>query len=70
MTHLNQPSHPVAKQFVLKLNPEQREFFEERAAIYEFEGGFSRSSSELKAIEALIKQWPELSRTWSESSKR
>lgn len=60
MTHLNQPSLPVAKQFVLKLNAEQREYFEERAAIYEFEGGLNRSSSELKAIKAVIKQWPEL----------
>lgn len=60
MTHLNQPIHPVAKQFVLLLSPEQREYFEERAAIYEFEGGYSRSASELKAIEAVIKQWPGL----------
>lgn len=60
MTHLNQPIHPVAKQFVLKLNDEQREYFEERAAIYQFEGGYTRSTSELKAIEAVLKQWPEL----------
>lgn len=69
MAHLNQPTDPAAKLFVLKLNPEQRELFEERAAIYEFEGGCSRSSSELKAIEAVLKQWPDLSVTCSESSK-
>ncbi len=61
MTHLNLPIHPQAKQFVLQLSPEQREYFEERAAICEFEGGYSRSTSELKAIEAVLKQWPELS---------
>ena len=63
MSDLNKPIHPQAKQFVLNLNPEQREFFEERAAIYEFEGGFSRSTSEVKAIEAVLKQWPGLSAT-------
>jgi hypothetical protein len=60
MTHLNQPSHPVAKQFVLKLTAEQREYFEERAAIYEFEGGLHREDAEMKATEAVLKQWPEL----------
>lgn len=60
MTHLNQPIHPVAKQFVLKLNDEQREYFEERAAIYEFEGGLDKENAELKAVEAVLRQWPEL----------
>lgn len=60
MTHLNQPIHPVAKQFVLKLNDEQREYFEERSAIYEFEGGLIRTAAEQKAIKAVLKQWPEL----------
>ena len=69
MNTLTPPSHPQAKEFVLLLNSEQREYFEERAAIYEFEGGLSRSSSELKAIEAALKQWPELSATWTENSK-
>ena len=69
MSDLNQPTHPQAKEFVLLLNSEQRELFEERAAIYEFEGGFSRTLSELKAIEAVLKQWPDLSATRSESSK-
>ena len=61
MTQLNQPIHPVAKQFVLKLNEEQREYFEERAAIYEVEGGLQREDAELKAKEAVLKQWPNLS---------
>lgn len=60
MSDLQQPVNPQAKQFVLLLSPEQREYFEERAGIYEFEGGYSRSASELKAIEAVIKQWPGL----------
>ena len=60
MTQLNQPIHPVAKQFVLKLNDEQREYFEERAAIYEFEGGLDKENAELQAVEAVLKQWPEL----------
>ena len=38
MNTLNPPSHPQAKEFVLLLNSEQREYFEERAAIYEFVG--------------------------------
>lgn len=70
MSDLNLPIHPQAKKFVLLLNSEQREFFEERAAIYEFEGGYSRSSSEQKAIEAVLKQWPGLYATWPESTKK
>ena len=64
MNALNRPSHPQACQFVLLLNPEQREYFEERAAIYEFEGGLAREASELKAIDAVLKQWPELAAVW------
>jgi len=60
MPHLNQPSHRVAKLFVLKLNDEQREYFEERAAIYEFEGGLDKENAELKAVEAVLRQWPKL----------
>lgn len=60
MMHLNQPTDPAAKLFVLKLNPEQREYFEERSAIYEFEGGLIRTAAEKKAIKAVLKQWPEL----------
>ena len=70
MNTLNPPSHPQAKAFVLLLNSEQREYFEERAAIYEFDGGFYREDAELKAKEAVLKQWPELSATWTEKSKR
>lgn len=64
MNALNPPSNPQARQFVLLLNPEQREYFEERAAIYEFEGGLAREASELKAIDAVLKQCPELSAVW------
>lgn len=64
MNALNPPSNPQARQFVLLLNPEQREYFEERSAIYEFEGGLGREASELKAIDAVLKQWPELSAVW------
>lgn len=60
MTRLKQPTHPQAKKFVLLLNSEQREHFEERAAIYEFEGGYRRADAEIKAIEAVLKKWPEL----------
>ena len=60
MPQLNQPSHPVAKLLVLKLNDEQREYFEERAAIYEFEGGLDKENAELQAVEAVLKHWPEL----------
>ena len=60
MPQLNQPSHRVAKLFVLKLNDEQREYFEERAAIYEFEGGLDKENAELKAVEAVLRQWPKL----------
>ena len=65
MTRLKQPTHPQAKQFVLQLSPEQREYFEERAAIYEFDGGYSREAAEIKAIEAVSKQWPALATTWA-----
>ncbi len=64
MNAVNPPSNPQAQQFVLLLSPEQREYFEERAAIYEFDGGLARESSELKAIDAVLKQWSELSAVW------
>lgn len=64
MNALNPPNNPQACQFVLLLNSKQREYFEERAAIYEFEGGLAREASELKAIDAVIKQWPELTTIW------
>lgn len=64
MNVLNPPSNPQARQFVLLLNSEQREYFEERAAIYEFEGGLAREVSELKAIDAVLKEWPELTAVW------
>lgn len=60
MSDLNQPTDPAAKLFVLKLNPEQREYFEERSAIYEFEGGLIRTAAEQQSIKAVLKQWPEL----------
>lgn len=64
MSALNPPRNPQARQFVLFLNLEQREYFEERAAIYQFEGGLTCETSELKAIEAVLKQWPELAAIW------
>ena len=64
MNVLNPPSNPQACQFALLLNSEQREHFEERAAIYEFEGGLPREVSELKAIDAVLKEWPELTAVW------
>jgi hypothetical protein len=64
MNALNPPSNPQARQFVLLLNPEQREYFEERAAIYQFEGGLTCETSELNAIDAVLNQWPELSAIW------
>ncbi len=64
MNALNPPSNPQARQFVLLLNSEQREYFEERAAIYQFEGGLTCDTSELKAIEAVLKHWPELGAVW------
>lgn len=64
MNSLNQPSHQKACEFAFLLNPEQREYFEERAAIYEFDGGHLREKSELKAIDAVLKRWPELSAVW------
>ena len=36
------------------------DIFEERAAIYEFEGGLDKENAELMAVEAVLKQWPEL----------
>lgn len=33
-----------------ELNGDQREFFEERAAIYEFEAGFNRGDAEERAL--------------------
>lgn len=41
---------------VESLDENQREFFEERAAIYEFEAGFSREKAEQMALAETLKK--------------
>jgi len=64
MNAIKQPNNTEALRFVLLLNTDQRDYFEERAAIYQFEGGLACEVSELKAIDAVLKEWPELTAIW------
>ena len=53
---MNQKPHPeplsqAVKQFVETLDSNAREYFEERAAIAEFEAGMSRADAEQFALE-------------------
>jgi hypothetical protein len=41
---------------------DEREYFEERAAIYEFEAGLQRDEAEMKALEAILIQRYQLSK--------
>jgi hypothetical protein len=43
------PCDPVVAAFVKTLDPDEREFFEERAAIAEYEGCLSRAEAEARA---------------------
>jgi hypothetical protein len=43
------PGDPVIAAFVKTLDPDEREYFEERAAIAEFEGCLSRAEAEARA---------------------
>ena len=43
------PCDPVVAAFVRTLDPDEREFFEERAAIAEYEGCLSRAEAEARA---------------------
>lgn len=52
--------HPVMEEFLKKLTPEQREEYEERAAIIEFDALVQRQLAEAWALLDLIKKigWP------------
>ena len=43
------PCDPVVAAFVKTLDPDEREYFEERAAIAEYEGCLSRAEAEARA---------------------
>ena len=59
MPHDAQP-HSILLTFLQALNDGQREVFEERAAILEFEAGLDRPLAEALAILEVIRQhgWP------------
>lgn len=44
------PIEPAVADAVAGLSEDQREFFEERAAVLEFDGGFSRQDAEREAL--------------------
>lgn len=50
------PLNPALAQQVAELNADEREFFEERAAIREFEGGLSRAEAEILAWQDLCRR--------------
>lgn len=45
---------------VATLSEAQREEFEERAAIMEFDGGLSRDGAEIEALADVLRRWSEL----------
>ncbi len=50
---------PVVTDLVVRLNPNLRELFEERAAVREFNGGLSRELAEAMALLDVIRMHPE-----------
>jgi ribosome modulation factor len=74
MKHLiisNSPQAPRDNQFLLGrakdqvgfLSPDEREYWEERAAIMEYEGGLPRRKAEIKAFECLNRRREYLRKT-------
>ena len=47
--------NPYTKQILYqRMAPSEREIFQERAAIHQFEGGFSRENAEWEALRELV----------------
>ncbi len=51
-------SHPSVTDFVDRLDANLREFYEERAAILQFDAGIERDLAEALALLMLIRQYP------------
>ena len=54
------PIDPVVAELVELLDESQREAFEERAAIVEFDGGKSRAHAECLALLTILRRYPEV----------
>lgn len=50
---------PVVADLVVRLNPNLRELYEERAAVREFNGGLSRELAEAMALLDVIRMHPD-----------
>ncbi len=54
------PRYPIIADFLVRLNEVQRETFEERAGILEFDAGLNRAHAEALALLEVIQRhgWP------------
>ena len=52
-------SHPIVTDFAALLGENQREAFEERAAVMQFEAGIARDLAEALALLLVIRQYPQ-----------
>ena len=52
-------SHPIVSEFVALLGENQREAYEERAAVMQFDAGIQRDLAEALALLLVIRQYPE-----------
>ena len=60
MPQSSYPQHPVVLQMLSSLDGKQREFYEERAGILEFDAGLDRPFAEALALLEMIRLygWP------------
>lgn len=60
MSHQSHPLHPIVSDMVSVLNDDLRDFYEERAGIFEFDGNNDRSLAEALALLEIAKLygWP------------
>ncbi|WP_205202433.1 hypothetical protein [Azonexus hydrophilus] len=64
MSHSSNKQHPLVAEMVASLDETQREAYEERAAILEFDAGVDRHLAEAWALLEVIKKY-----RWNESNQ-
>ena len=60
MSQSSYPQHPIIREMLSALNENQREHYEERAGILEYDAGLDRPFAEALALLEVIRQtgWP------------
>ena len=65
---MKQPIDPLVSELVNRLDAGRREDFEERAAIIQFEAGYSRGHAECLALLDVLRRYPDVLRSITPSA--